>query len=144
MGRRKRMKAAEQSASDAVALAEQALDEARKAAKDAAKAARAGMSEAREAARDSAKDGADTARDKAKAARESAAAAKTSASKATANARKKVAAAVADEPEPESGGGLKTVLVAALVAGAAFAASTFKRKRDQELDESLWDDPTSV
>ncbi len=46
------------------------------------------------------------------------------------------------EPEEEKGGGKgKFVLLLAAIGGAVFA---LKRKRDQELDEALWEEPRSI
>ena len=44
------------------------------------------------------------------------------------------------EPEPKKGKS-KFALLLAVLAGVAVA---FKRKRDQELDEALWEEPRSV
>ena len=45
------------------------------------------------------------------------------------------------EPEPEKGGKGKFLLVLLGAVGAVFA---LKRKRDQELDEALWEEPRSI
>ena len=45
------------------------------------------------------------------------------------------------EPEPEKGARGKLMLV---VLGAVGAVLALKRKRDQELDEALWEEPRSV
>ncbi|MEX1177325.1 MAG: hypothetical protein WEB09_02580 [Nitriliruptor sp.] len=45
------------------------------------------------------------------------------------------------EPEPEKGGKGKFLLFILGAVGAVFA---LKRKRDQELDEALWEEPRSI
>jgi hypothetical protein len=45
------------------------------------------------------------------------------------------------EPEPEKGGKGKFLLLLAAIGGALFA---LKKKRDQELDEALWEEPRSI
>lgn len=45
------------------------------------------------------------------------------------------------EPEPEKGGKGKFLVLLAAIGGAVFA---LKRKRDQELDEALWEEPRSI
>ncbi|WP_052664946.1 hypothetical protein [Nitriliruptor alkaliphilus] len=46
-----------------------------------------------------------------------------------------------DEPEKDKGGKGKFLLFLLAIGGAIFA---FKRKRDQELDEALWEEPRSI
>jgi hypothetical protein len=46
------------------------------------------------------------------------------------------------EPEPQKGGGKGKFLLVLL--GALGAAFALKRKRDQELDEALWEEPRSI
>ncbi|MEX1163490.1 MAG: hypothetical protein WEB03_07910 [Nitriliruptor sp.] len=45
------------------------------------------------------------------------------------------------DPEPEKGGKGKFLLV---LLGAVGAFVALKRKRDQELDEALWEEPRSI
>lgn len=45
------------------------------------------------------------------------------------------------EPEPKKGGKGKFLL---LILGAVGAVFALKRKRDQELDEALWEEPRSI
>lgn len=46
-----------------------------------------------------------------------------------------------DEPEKDKGGKGKFLLFLLAIGGAVFA---LKRKRDQELDEALWEEPRSI
>ncbi len=52
---------------------------------------------------------------------------------------------LSDEIEGKNKKGSKTGLFAAiLAAGAGIAAVVLKKKRDQELDEALWEEPRSI
>jgi len=49
-----------------------------------------------------------------------------------------------DDLSKQDKGGKKGLIALLLAGGAAAAAVALKRKRDQELDEALWEEPRSI